>query len=134
MLNIITFCILIIIPYHQIFNINYLEVKESDLYKKTYDQAYIKFEKVYELANPMTYKSSIEKHIEKLKSLGKKNEEINIPKLENFDIFKLYFKNHSEYGYNIYYDYNNIYDINNNGIHYNLSKSCFLPKKNKNNY
>ena len=56
LLNIILFGILIIIPYHQVLSIDSLEIEESSIHNKKYDEAYVGFYIDYERANPMTQK------------------------------------------------------------------------------
>ena len=54
LVNIIVFAVLIIIPYHRILSQDFINFKESDIYKKTYNEAYVHFNNDYERANPMT--------------------------------------------------------------------------------
>ena len=54
LVNIITFGVLIIIPYHRVLSRDFIEFKESNIYTKKYSEAYLNFNIDYERANPMT--------------------------------------------------------------------------------
>ena len=111
LVNIITFSLLIIFPYHQIFSINYLGLKESEHHKETYEEAYTSFDdKIYEKTNPMTHK----KFKAKLKTVEKKDKDITPAHLDNLYILRLYFNNISDSEYNPNYECDNTYEISYN--------------------
>ena len=75
LLNIILFGILIIIPYHQVLSIDSLEIEESSIHNKKYDEAYVGFYIDYERANPMTQKEGKLRYLQTLNSKGLINKE-----------------------------------------------------------
>ena len=93
LLNIIIFGVLIIIPYHQLLNRDFLEVDESALHNQNYDKAYPTFFLDYERANPMTQKEGNLKYQKTLKDLGYiKNDEYenNISYINSANPMQLY--------------------------------------------
>ena len=64
------FNFLILIPFHSLFQKDFLKFKESEIHQKTYDDKYADFNKDYERANPMTKIEGERRYLDKL---GKKN-------------------------------------------------------------
>ena len=58
-LNVLIFAGLIIIPYNQIFDIDFIGINESDLNQEKYEDCYFTFFNDYEKTNPMTNKEGI---------------------------------------------------------------------------
>ena len=107
--NIITFGVLIIFPYHQIFSRNFLKFKQSEIHKETYEKASFD-EEIYEKTNPMTHNR------EKSKKEEKKDKDIKPVHLDNLEILRLYFNNFSDSEYNLNHEYGNTHRISNNEI------------------
>ena len=129
-INIIIFCFFILIPYHQFFSIDYIKFKESPNYQKSYEEALINFERDYEFVNPMTHRQGLKNYYEKLKKLGKIDENINIDNLDDLDTLDFMCKNMSDSGYiprknnyNLYFNNLNDYKAQNN-----IFSSCIVKK------
>ena len=58
-LNVIIFASLIIIPFNQIFDFDFIGINESQLTTENYEQCYFTFFNDYEKTNPMTKKEGI---------------------------------------------------------------------------
>lgn len=69
-LIIIIFGVLVIIPYNQIFDIDYIGINESDLNQEKYEECYFTFFNDYEKTNPMTKKEGIKNFMLKLEKDG----------------------------------------------------------------
>ena len=92
--NIILFGLLILIPYNQIFNFDFLGINESDLKQEKYEDIYFTFYNDYERSNPMTKKEGIKRFINKLKEKNfiKEQEFENIYKnIENINLMEIYY-------------------------------------------
>ena len=95
LLSSIAFGILIIVPYHKILSIKYIDIKDSDFFKSTYQQSYdnLDFNFDYERANPMTKNEGEERFDNARRKKGViSNEEyeqnrINRQKRDNFGSF-----------------------------------------------
>ena len=110
LVNIIIFSILIIIPYHQILSIDYLELEESSLNNKKFEDAYPDFHLDYERANPMTEKEGLIKYFKELRKKKRIHQNFNVSLLNNVDdinILNKYYKNKSESGYGGRFNNNN---------------------------
>ena len=95
LLNIIVFGVLIIIPYHQLLSRDYININESEIYKKTYDDAYVQFNNDYERANPMTKQEGDIRFETAKKNKGLisvEQYEENIKYLNNRNILATFFK------------------------------------------
>ena len=68
--NFIIFGILIIIPYNQIFVCDFIDIKESTLKTKEYEEYYFQLFNDYERINPMTKKEAIKRFFGNLKKDG----------------------------------------------------------------
>ena len=73
LVNIIVFGVLIILPYHQILSIDFLQFDESQIHEEEYKEKYVDFLNDYERANPMTKKEGDIRYLEQLE----KNHKIN---------------------------------------------------------
>ena len=94
LVNIIVFGVLIIIPYHKIFSLDFIEFKESEIYKKIYNEVYVHFNNDYERANPMTKQEGDIRYETERKNKGlisKEQYEENIKLLNNRNNMALYF-------------------------------------------
>ena len=94
LVNIIVFGVLIIIPYHRLLSQDYIKFSESDIYKKTYNEAYVHFNNDYERANPMTKKEGDIRYEKERKYRGlitNEQYEENIKALNNRNNMALYF-------------------------------------------
>ena len=67
---IIIFASLIIIPYNQIFDFDFIGINESELTTETYEECYFTFFNDYEKTNPMTKKEGIQNFMLKLEKDG----------------------------------------------------------------
>ncbi len=70
LVNIITFGVLIVVPYHRILSRDFIEFKESSIYTKKYAEAYLGFNIDYERANPMTKEEGEIRFISEKKNAG----------------------------------------------------------------
>ena len=83
LVNIITFGVLIIFPYHQMLTFDYLHFEESSIHEEDYNTKYTDFLNDYERANPMTEKEGKLRFLEAKKAKGEiKEEEFNKQKNE----------------------------------------------------
>ena len=83
LVNIITFGVLIIFPYHQMLTFDYLHFEESSIHEEDYNTKYTDFLNDYERANPMTEKEGKLRFLEAKKAKGEiKEEEFNREKNE----------------------------------------------------
>ena len=73
LVNIITFGVMIILPYHQLLSIDFLKFDESQIHEKEYDDKYVDFLNDYERANPMTKKEGEMRYVEQLEKKNKIN-------------------------------------------------------------
>ena len=73
LVNIIVFGVLIILPYNQLLNIDYLKFDESQIHEKEYKDKYVDFLNDYERANPMTKKEGEIRYLEQLEKKHKIN-------------------------------------------------------------
>ena len=92
--NIFLFGLLILIPYNQIFNFDFLGMNESDLKQEKYEDIYFTFYNDYERSNPMTKKEGIKRFINKLKERNfiKEQEFEKIYKnIENINLMEIYY-------------------------------------------
>jgi hypothetical protein len=69
-INVIIFGALVIIPYNQIFDIDFIGINESDLNQDKYEECYFTFFNDYEKTNPMTKKEGIKNFMLKLEKDG----------------------------------------------------------------
>ena len=69
-INLIVFGALVIIPYNQIFDIDFIGINESDLNQDKYEECYFTFFNDYEKTNPMTKKEGIKNFMLKLEKDG----------------------------------------------------------------
>ena len=98
LVNIIVFGVLIIIPYHQILSHDFLNFEESELYNKTYNDVYLKFNTDYERANPMTKKEGMKQYLKVLYEQGKINKDEydkSVNDIDNANLMELYYKQRS---------------------------------------
>ena len=115
LVNIIIYSVMFFIPYHQLLNCDCLKIKESDIYKKTYEEAYLELQPDYERENPMTRKEGFKKYYQRLIDSRQLQTEINIDELvelKNVNILSLYFNNRSESGYESRNNYHNRFNFN----------------------
>ena len=94
--NIIILGILIVVPYQYLLNHDFIGLKESEINKLTYDEAYLEFFTDYERSNPMTKREGMENYIKKLFEEGKidKRQKDNYLKnIENINLMKAYYEN-----------------------------------------
>ena len=94
-LNILLFGLLILIPYNQIFNFDFIGINESDLKQEKYEDIYFTFYNDYERANPMTKKDGMKHFINKLKEKSFiKGEEYNeiLKNIENINLMEVYYE------------------------------------------
>ena len=94
-INIMVFGILIIIPYNEIFNFDFIGINESDLKQEKYEDIYFTFYNDYERANPMTKKEGMKRFINKLKEKNflQENEYNEIQKnIENINLMEVYYE------------------------------------------
>ena len=75
LVNIITFGVLIIFPYHQMLTFDYLHFYESSIHEEDYNEKYTDFVNDYERANPMTEKEGKLRYLEARKNRGLIKEE-----------------------------------------------------------
>ncbi len=75
LVNIITFGVLIIFPYHQMLTFDYLHFEESSIHEEDYNEKYTDFLNDYERANPMTEKEGKLRYLEARKNRGLIKEE-----------------------------------------------------------
>ena len=120
--NIILFGLLILIPYNQIFNFDFLGINESDLKQEKYEDIYFTFYNDYERSNPMTKKEGIKRFINKLK-------EKNFIKEQEFD--KIYENIENINLMEIYYDSRKL--THKNSIRRNFTRKSTIIKQ-KSNY
>ena len=73
LINIIVFGVLIILPYNQLLNIDFLKFEESQIHEKEYKDKYVDFLNDYERANPMTKKEGEMRYLEQLEKKHKIN-------------------------------------------------------------
>ncbi len=93
--NLNLFGLLILIPYNQIFSIDFIGIKESQLKTaKTYDEVYFNFYNDYERTNPMTKKEGMKRFIYKLKEKGYINtiDEAILKSINNINLMEIYYK------------------------------------------
>ena len=95
-IQIISFGILIIIPYNQIFAFDFIGIKESDLKgDKTYEDFYFTFYNDYEKINPMTKKDSIKKFLDRLlqdKLMSKDDYDKILQNIDKVNLMEFYYK------------------------------------------
>ena len=94
-LNVLIFAGLIIIPYNQIFDIDFIGINESDLNQEKYEDCYFTFFNDYEKTNPMTKKEGIKNFMLKLEKDGLISRAEYSRILSNFDntnLMETYYK------------------------------------------
>ena len=94
-INVIIFGTLIIIPYNQIFEIDFIGINESDLNQDKYEECYFTFFNDYEKANPMTKKEGIKNFMLKLEKDGLISRSEYSKIISNFDnanLMETYYK------------------------------------------
>ena len=97
LINIITFGVLIIIPYNFIitsFSKYCINLKESKIHKTKLEDKYYEFFNNYERENPMTKKEGVSNYLKAIKNMGKIEEsefKKNIENLGNVSLMKLYY-------------------------------------------
>ena len=64
--NFLSFYILIFIPFHSLFRIDFTKFQKSEIHQKTYDGKYSYFNMDYERANPMTRIEGEMRYLDKL--------------------------------------------------------------------
>ena len=97
---IITFCIYLFIPIHNLFIPNLVNVYEKELLTETYSENYLDFHTDYERCNPLTRKSGFERYFQELNNAGElSNKDLKtiLDELENneFTYLEDYFKNNN---------------------------------------
>ena len=93
LVNIIVFGVLIILPYHQILSIDFLQFDESQIHEKEYKEKYVDFLNDYERANPMTKKEGDIRYLEQLEKkhkINKKEAEQRKKKIKEENPLKYY--------------------------------------------
>ena len=73
LVNIIFFGVLILLPYHQLLSIDFINFEESKIHEWEYDVKYVDFLNDYERANPMTKKEGEIRYLETLEKKLKMN-------------------------------------------------------------
>ena len=94
-INIITFGVLIFIPYSKLLTIDYLKVNKYDIFTKEYKDC-ISFTQDYERANPINKKEGKINYLKKLKDrqIISENEYQNYLKdIYNINIMQVYYRN-----------------------------------------
>ena len=100
-LNVIIFSVLFFIPYNQIFDIDFIGIKESELTTQDYEQCYFTFFNDYEKTNPMTKKEGIKNFMLKLEKEGLISRSEYSTILSNFDnanLMETYYKARKNFG------------------------------------
>ena len=100
-LNVILFASLIIIPYNQIFDFDFIGINESQLTTDDYEGCYFTFFNDYEKTNPMTKKEGIKNFMLKLEKDGLISRSEYSKILSNFDninLMETYYKARKNYG------------------------------------
>ena len=72
--NLFSFCLIIIIPFHSLFRIDFFKFKESKIQKKKYDDKYFDFNTDYERLNPITKIEGEIRYLDKKKNKLNKEE------------------------------------------------------------
>jgi hypothetical protein len=103
LINMILFIVIIFIPYNKLLSIKYINIKDSDFFKQTFEEAYnnCDFHIDYERANPMTKDEGEERYDNVRRAKGLiSNEEYEQNKLnrKNRDNMGFYFNNNKLIG------------------------------------
>ena len=123
-INLTLFGILILIPYNQIFSLDFLGINESDLKQEKYKDIFLTFYNDYERSNPMTKKEGIKHFINKLieKNFVEENRYKEImDNIENINLMELYYESKKSFRQN---------SIKRSYTH----KSTIIQNKNKTSY
>ena len=88
--NIIIFFILLIVPYGQYLNFNYIGVNQSQIINKKYSDAYFTFYNYYEFMNPFTRKIGTIDYLKRLKEKDYITEEEFQKQKKKYRKIKLY--------------------------------------------
>ena len=94
-INLILFASLIIIPYNQIFDFDFIGINESELTTEDYEECYFTFFNDYEKTNPITKKEGIKNFMLKLEKDGLISRSEYSKILSNFDkanLMETYYK------------------------------------------
>jgi len=94
-INLILFASLIIIPYNQIFDFDFIGINESELTTEDYEECYFTFFNDYEKTNPITKKEGIKNFMLKLEKEGLISRSEYSKILSNFDnanLMETYYK------------------------------------------
>ena len=94
-INVILFASLIIIPYNQIFDFDFIDINESQLTTDDYEECYFTFFNDYEKTNPITKKEGIKNFMLKLEKEGLISRSEYSKFLSNFDnanLMETYYK------------------------------------------